>query len=120
MKIIELEVESYLVMMVLVGIIEFDEVFKSVFIVFVYYVDMVVVFGYGDVFNVMYSLFNFEGNYDKFFEWFNGVLVDWLNFYNLWNLDKEILYEFDSDFYLVDLVYVLIMDVWDIVDVEEV
>lgn len=68
MMVILMDDECYVVIFLLVGCVEFIEFLENVFIVLFYYVDMVVVFGQGELFNGMYNLEGFGQLYDLLFE----------------------------------------------------
>ncbi|CQH64190.1 ABC-type transport system periplasmic substrate-binding protein (plasmid) [Halobacterium hubeiense] len=112
--------ESYSVTMSPVGTVEFDSPPESAFTVLVHHADMALALGYGDAINAMYAPELFGGLYNMFLDRLDGVPVEWTDLINSWNIDKETLYELDSDVHLADPAYMTVMDSWDAADVEEV
>ncbi|WP_121743336.1 ABC transporter substrate-binding protein [Natronorubrum halophilum] len=112
--------ESYSVTMSPAGEITLDHPPERVFTNLVHHADMALALGYGESINALYSPENFGTLYELFLERLEGVSTDWAGLPNSWNIDKEHLYELDSDLHLADPAYMTVMDSLDRDDIEEI
>ncbi|ELY98732.1 iron ABC transporter substrate-binding protein [Natrialba aegyptia DSM 13077] len=111
--------ESYSVTMAPAGEITLERPPENVFTNIVHHADMALALGHGDSINALYSPENFGTLYELFLERLEGVSTEWADLPSSWNIDKEQLYELESDLHLADPAYMTIMDSLDRDDIEE-
>ncbi|WP_226040791.1 ABC transporter substrate-binding protein [Natrinema sp. DC36] len=111
---------SYSVTMAPAGEITLERPPENVFANLVHHADMALALGHGESINTMYSPENFGALYELFLERLAGVSTDWADLPNSWNIDKEQLYELNSDLHLADPAYMTVMDSLDRDDIEEI
>ncbi|ELZ90135.1 ferrichrome-binding protein [Haloferax mucosum ATCC BAA-1512] len=115
--------ESYTVTMAPVGDVEFDAPPEHAMVVFSHYADMAVALGKEDTVESLYAP-EFAGKpLGAFYDRLDGVSLDWEGLPDplAEGVDKEMLYELDSDVHFVDPSYVVgTQDRWDTDDVDEI
>jgi hypothetical protein len=118
---------SYTASMAPVGEVEFDSVPENVMVYSLLYADMAVAYGHGDAVNSLGFSAEAGGNtLDAYYERLPGVAFDREGIEQLntgsggVTVDKELVYELDSDLHLVDPCLVASFDGWDESDVEEI
>ncbi|WP_049922721.1 ABC transporter substrate-binding protein [Halopiger djelfimassiliensis] len=101
--------DSYAVTMAPMGEVEFDAVPTDVFVTFPQYADMAVALGHGDAVNSLFSPEMAGPTMGAFYDRLEGVDFDGTGLPNPLEggLEKEELYEFDSDVHFLDPSYVL-------------
>ncbi|WP_396611276.1 ABC transporter substrate-binding protein [Haloferax sp. S1W] len=114
---------GYTVSMSPVGDVEFDAPPEQAMVVFSHYADMAVALGKAETVQSLYAP-DFAGpSLDTFYSRLDGVSLDWEGLPDpLSNgVDKEMLYELDSDVHFIDPSYVVkTQDGWDADDVAEI
>ena len=118
---------SYTASMAPVGEIEFESVPTDVMVYSLIYADMAVAYGHGDAVNSLGFSAEAGGNtLDAYYERLPGVSFDREGIEQLntgsggVTIDKELVYQLDSDLHLVDPCLVASFDGWDEADVEEI
>ncbi|WP_276299617.1 ABC transporter substrate-binding protein [Halorussus lipolyticus] len=118
---------SYSVSMAPVGEVTFDGVPEDVLVYELAYADMTVAYGYGDSINSLGFDAAAGGNtLDAYYERLDGVSFDHDDLTQLNSgsrnvtVDKELLYELDSDLHLVDPCLFTSFDGWKQSDIEEI
>jgi ABC-type Fe3+-hydroxamate transport system substrate-binding protein len=118
---------GYTASMAPVGEIEFDSVPTDVMVYSLVYADMAVAYGHGDAVNSLGFSAEAGGNtLDAYYERLPGVSFDREGIEQLntgsggVTIDKELVYQLDSDLHLVDPCLVASFDGWDESDVEEI
>ncbi|MFW5949572.1 MAG: ABC transporter substrate-binding protein [Halolamina sp.] len=110
-----------------VGDVPFERVPENVMVYSLLYADMAVAYGHGDAVNSLGFSSAAGGNtLDAYYERLPGVSFDHSDGRQLdsgngdVNIDKELVYELDSDLHLVDPALVLGFDGWEMDDIEAV
>ncbi|WP_117595543.1 ABC transporter substrate-binding protein [Haloprofundus halophilus] len=118
---------SYSVSMAPVGTVEFDSVPQNVMVYSLLYADMAVAYGRGDAVNSLGFDADAGGRtLDAYYARLDGVSFDRSGLEQLntgsgsANVDKELVYELNSDLHLVDPSLVLSFDGWEQSDVDEI
>ncbi|WP_224337580.1 ABC transporter substrate-binding protein [Haloprofundus halobius] len=118
---------SYSVSMAPVGTVEFDRVPQNVMVYSLLYADMAVAYGHGDSVNALGFDADAGGNtLDAYYERLDGVSFDRSGLEQLntgsgdVDVDKELVYELNSDLHLVDPCLVMSFDGWERSDVDEI
>ncbi|AFK19547.1 ABC transporter substrate-binding protein [Haloferax mediterranei ATCC 33500] len=115
--------ESYSVSMAPVGTVEFDAPPEHAMVVFSHYADMAVALGQSETVESLYAP-EFAGkSLETFYARLDGVSLEWDGLPDPLSdgVDKEMLYELDSDVHFVDPSYVVeTQDGWDTDDIEEI
>jgi hypothetical protein len=118
---------GYTASMAPVGEVEFDSVPTDVMVYSLIYADLAVAYGHGDAVNSLGFSAEAGGNtLDAYYERLPGVSFDREGIEQLntgsggVTIDKELVYELDSDLHLVDPCLVASFDGWDESDVEEI
>ncbi|ELZ59249.1 MULTISPECIES: ABC transporter substrate-binding protein [unclassified Haloferax] len=121
------ESTEYTVSMSPAGDVTFESVPESVMVYNLVYADAAVAFGHGDAVNSLGFDSDAGGRtLDAYYERLDGVSFDRSDLAQLnsgsgsVNIDKELVYELDSDLHLVDPALVASFDGWDQSDVEEI
>ncbi|WP_148413984.1 ABC transporter substrate-binding protein [Haloferax sp. KTX1] len=121
------ESTEYTVSMSPAGDVTFESVPESVMVYNLVYADAAVAFGHGDAVNSLGFDSDAGGRtLDAYYERLDGVSFDRSDLAQLnsgsgsVNIDKELVYELDSDLHLVDPALVASFDGWDQFDVEEI
>ncbi|GAB7095027.1 ABC transporter substrate-binding protein [Halolamina litorea] len=117
---------SYTASMAPAGEVEFSAVPESVMVYSLIYADMAVAYGHGDAVNSLGFSAEAGGNtLDAYYERLPGVSFDHEGIEQLNSgnsgvtIDKELVYELDSDLHLVDPCLVMSFDGWEEADIEE-
>ncbi|RDZ62025.1 ABC transporter substrate-binding protein [Haloferax sp. Atlit-12N] len=123
----EAEQAGYTVSMSPAGDVTFESVPEDVMVYNLVYADAAVAFGHGDAVNSLGFDSDAGGRtLDAYYERLDGVSFDRSELTQLnsgsgnVNIDKELVYELDSDLHLVDPALVTSFDGWDQSDVEEI
>ncbi|MCO8266988.1 ABC transporter substrate-binding protein [Haloferax sp. AB510] len=123
----EAEQAGYTVSMSPAGDVTFESVPEDVMVYNLVYADAAVAFGHGDAVNSLGFDSDAGGRtLDAYYERLDGVSFDRSDLAQLnsgsgnVNIDKELVYELDSDLHLVDPALVASFDGWDQSDVEEI
>ncbi|QOS13995.1 ABC-type transport system periplasmic substrate-binding protein (plasmid) [Haloferax gibbonsii] len=123
----EAEPTEYTVSMSPAGDVTFESVPADVMVYNLVYADAAVAFGHGDAVNSLGFDSDAGGRtLDAYYERLDGVSFDRSELAQLnsgsgsVNIDKELVYELDSDLHLVDPALVASFDGWDQSDVEEI
>ncbi|WP_424009371.1 ABC transporter substrate-binding protein [Haloferax denitrificans] len=118
---------GYTVSMSPAGDVAFESVPEDVMVYNLVYADAAVAFGHGDAVNSLGFDSDAGGRtLDAYYERLDGVSFDRSDLAQLnsgsgsVNIDKELVYELDSDLHLVDPALVASFDGWDQFDVEEI
>ncbi|WP_410767635.1 ABC transporter substrate-binding protein [Haloferax sp. DFSO60] len=118
---------SYSVSMSPVGEVTFESVPENVMVYSLLYADMAVAYGHGDAVNSLGFDSDAGGRtLDAYYDRLDGVSFDREGIAQLNNgsssisVDKELLYELDSDLHLMDPALAVSFDGWEQSDVEEV
>ncbi|MFC6905897.1 ABC transporter substrate-binding protein [Halalkalicoccus tibetensis] len=118
---------TYSASMAPVGEVEFESVPEEVMVYSLLYADMAVAYGHGDAVNSLGFDAEAGGNtLDAYYEHLEGVSFDREDIAQLntgsegLTIDKEQVYELDSDLHLVDPALVASFDGWGREDVEEI
>ncbi|WP_115891604.1 MULTISPECIES: ABC transporter substrate-binding protein [Haloferax] len=118
---------GYTVSMSPAGDVTFESVPENVMVYNLVYADAAVAFGHGDAVNSLGFDSDAGGRtLDAYYERLDGVSFDRSDLAQLnsgsgsVNIDKELVYELDSDLHLVDPALVASFDGWDQSDVEEI
>jgi ABC-type Fe3+-hydroxamate transport system substrate-binding protein len=117
----ETEDTSYSVSISPVGEVTFEEVPTSVMAYSPQYIDMLVALGHDDALNSV-GFSSYVDTFEYFFGNFDGVSFSADGLQQLYNdgMDKELLYELDSDVHLQDPAWVTSFDAWSKTDTEEI
>lgn len=112
---------AYSVAMSPVGEVTFEEVPTDVVAYSPHYIDMLVAFGHEDALNAI-GFNNYIEGLRYFFDAFEGASLSEDGLQQLYNegMDKELLYELDSDVHLQDPAWVTSFDGWSKADTEEI
>ncbi|WP_101296873.1 ABC transporter substrate-binding protein [Halegenticoccus soli] len=113
---------SYSVSMSPVGEVTFDEVPTNVMAYSPQYADMLVALGHDDALNSLGFPEDYVSGLGYFLDAFDGVSLSGEGLEQLYNdgMDKELLYELDSDVHLLDPAWVTSWDGWSKEDTEEI
>ncbi|WP_247002547.1 ABC transporter substrate-binding protein [Halosolutus gelatinilyticus] len=103
-----------------VGEVTFESPPETVFTRLTHHADMAFALGRGDGINAMHAPEYYDGLWNQFVERLPGVSLDWSGLYSSWEVDKEKLYELDSDIHLADPAWVTQLSSWSRADVEEI
>ena len=121
------EGEPYSVSMAPVGEVDLPAVPENVLVYSLLYADMAVAYGRGDAVNSLGFSSEAGGNtLDAYYERLDGVSFDREGLAQLntgsgeINVEKELLYELDSDLHLMDPCLMASFDGWEMTDVDEV
>lgn len=102
------------------GEIELNAVPESVFTDLTHHAGMALAVGRGDAVNATWGGDAATQMWSSYLERLDGVSVEWSDLPNSFNLEKELLYELDSDLHLADPAYMTWMDSLDRADVTEI
>ena len=118
---------SYSVSMAPVGEVTFGSVPESVLVYSLLYADTAVAYGHGDAVNSLGFSSDAGATLDAYYARLDGVSFDREGLAQLntgsgsgISVEKELLYELDSDLHLMDPALMLSFDGWEMADVEEV
>ena len=111
---------SYSVTMAPVGEVEFERVPETVFTRLTHHADMAFALGRGDAVNALHAPDYYDGLWNQFVARLPGVSLDWSGLYSSWEVEKEKLYELDSDLHLADPAWVTQLGNWSEADIGEV
>ncbi|MBP1987030.1 ABC transporter substrate-binding protein [Halolamina salifodinae] len=118
---------SHTASMAPVGEVEFDSVPENVMVYSLLYADLAVAYGHGDAVNSLGFSAEAGGNtLDAYYERLPGVSFDHEGIEQLNSgnsgvtIDKELLYELNSDLHLADPCLVMGFDGWEEADVDEI
>jgi len=102
-----------------VGEVTFEEEPDSLFTLLGHHSEMALLLGKGDAVNTTYAPSYVDSLVGAFTPRLDGVSVDWGDLPRSWGMDKEGVYELDSDVHLADPAQVVTMEGWDAADVTE-
>ncbi|MFC7068270.1 ABC transporter substrate-binding protein [Halobaculum lipolyticum] len=118
---------SYAASMAPVGEVTFSEPPSSISVYSLIYADTAVAYGYGDAVNSLgFDATTGGATLDAYYERLDGVSFDYADLTQLNSgsggirVEKELLYELDSDLHLIDPALIDSFDGWEPADVEEI
>lgn len=116
------EDDTHTVAMAPTGEVEFDSVPESAFVIFPQYADMAVALGHADAVNAVYVPEMSGTTMNTYYDRLEGVSFDWEELPDplAEGVDREYLYELNSDVHFVDPAYMSTQDGWDESDLEEI
>ncbi|MFC5970348.1 ABC transporter substrate-binding protein [Halomarina salina] len=110
----------YTVSMAPMGEVEFERVPTSIFTRLTHHAGMAFALGRGNDVNAMHAPDWYDAIWNLFTPRLPGVELDWSGLYSSWQVDKEHLYELDSDVHLADPASVDALENWDESDIDEI